>query len=114
MLASKFIETELNAYITNQRLIPQDNLVRLIAKAFEAYDEYKRLVSSDIKIQGYAKDHNSNPKGFINVGHSLTELNPRINQRLDQIDNNLYSCPDLDQDKTDPVYKITKINGQDI
>lgn len=90
MLASKFIETELNAYITNQRLIPQDNLVRLIAKAFEAYDEYKRLVSTDIKIQGYAKE------GL------LVPLNPRINQRLDKLDKELYSNPDLDQDFSDP------------
>ena len=45
MLLSKFIETELNAYIKDQRLAVTPETVKLIRKAFEAYDEYKRLVS---------------------------------------------------------------------
>lgn len=44
-MLSKFIETELNAYISEQRLTESPLMVKLIIKAFEAYDEYKRLVS---------------------------------------------------------------------
>lgn len=45
MLASKFIETELNAFIEEQRLTESPLMVTLICKAFEAYDQYRRLVS---------------------------------------------------------------------
>lgn len=49
MLASKFIETELNAYTIDQRLTESPLMVKLICKAFEAYDEYRRLVSPSCK-----------------------------------------------------------------
>jgi hypothetical protein len=41
----KFIETELDAYIKDQSLTLSPEVVKLICKAFEAYDQYKRLVS---------------------------------------------------------------------
>jgi len=44
-MLAKFIETELNAYITDQRLTDSPLTVKLIVKAFEAYDEYRRLTS---------------------------------------------------------------------
>lgn len=105
MLASKFIETELNAYITDQRLIPQDNLVRLIAKAFEAYDQYRRLVSTP---ECSCKRTIKAPK--------VSTLHPRINERLDRIDANLHACPDLDQSFEDLNYGpfLIKENGQNL
>lgn len=42
----QFIKNELNAYISTQRVHPNQDMVNLIIKAFEAYEEYKRLVSS--------------------------------------------------------------------
>lgn len=48
-MLSKFIETELNALIQDQRLTESPLMVKLICKAFEAYDEYRRLVSPSCK-----------------------------------------------------------------
>lgn len=50
MLASKFIETELAAYITEHRLTAPQDLIKIIGKAFEAYDEYKKLMSGDASL----------------------------------------------------------------
>lgn len=49
MLASKFVETELNACIKDQRLTDSPLMVKLITRAIEAYEEYKRLVSVEEK-----------------------------------------------------------------
>lgn len=59
MLARKFIEAELNAYIDQQRLTDSPLMVQLIGKAFEAYDEYKRLVSvcSNDNCKCFCKTH---------------------------------------------------------
>ncbi len=46
----KFIETELNAYIKDQRLTENPEVVKLICKAFEAYDQYRRLVSHGVNM----------------------------------------------------------------
>ena len=44
-ILSQFIKNELDAYISDQRAYADPVVVSLIVKAFEAYDEYKRLVS---------------------------------------------------------------------
>jgi len=45
-ILGQFIKNELDAYISDQRAYADPVVVSLIVKAFEAYDEYKRLVSS--------------------------------------------------------------------
>lgn len=44
---AQFIQNELDAYATTQRLCG-DSIIPFIVKAFEAYDEYRRLVSIPI------------------------------------------------------------------
>lgn len=50
MLASKFIEAELTSYIHEQRLTESPLMVKLISRAFEAYDEYRKLVSASSPV----------------------------------------------------------------
>ena len=44
-ILGQFIKNELDAYISDQRAYADPVVVSLIVKAFEAHDEYKRLVS---------------------------------------------------------------------
>lgn len=44
-IVAQFIKNELDAYIQTQRVHSDQVVVNLIIKAFEAYEEYKRLVS---------------------------------------------------------------------
>jgi hypothetical protein len=47
MLVYKFIETELTTYIQDNLLTYNQELIKIICKAFEAYDEYKKLMTAD-------------------------------------------------------------------
>lgn len=50
MLVSEFIKAELTSYIDDNRLTQNQELIKIICKAFEAYDEYKKLVSDNTNL----------------------------------------------------------------
>lgn len=86
MLLSKFIEAELNAYIENQRLTESPLVVKLIVKAFEAYDEYKRLTKQPEPLDeeiiicdnGNIITHNQKGGNTVLVADTPFRMVPRI------------------------------------
>lgn len=81
MLVSEFIKAELNAYIEEQRLTESPLMVKLICKAFEAYDQYKRLVSDSSNysthfLAGTPVGIPLNEVKTITIGETSFRMNP--------------------------------------
>lgn len=54
MLLYNFINSELNTFISEQRLPVSEDFIKIVCKAFESYDTYKKLCN--IPFEDYEQD----------------------------------------------------------